>query len=469
MLPLYDPPTTQSQEDMLAKLPGQASTVLVQEWGRFLHKGPATPSEMITALANTGASIADWVEFLDLGEEILQKHVGPGEWDGKTKDLRDLKRVKTPDEIHADAALEALSTVAVDADQATEDQFPKPELLVEDLLYADSVVTFVGPSKAGKTYCMLDAVNSWRSGADWLGLQATRPLSVLYIDGEMPMWSLIRRMNWIRALRQSPPGAQGRMWFCPLAGTGLDGSQVAPAVRRGFIKRLCGNTKPDLIVVDNLSALAPVDAGWYVSEGDDRTMEHICRMWAEVQRLANCAMLLVHHTTKGSQEHKTVMDMGSGSGVLGRRSSGQMAIRQVTTADGEEWRLEIQPRHFAPKSITLDKRGALYHADTTLDRDIDNLANRQAADSPKVDRIYTVKDVRVAYAGESLASLNTLANRLHGTRKAAKLDFLAGLVHDGILVEDGQREHKGSVVKLYRLPPETQAEMDMGGAEGQAL
>lgn len=239
----------------------------------------------------------------------------------------------------------------------------KPELVVKGMLYKDSLVTFVGQAKVGKTWIMLDMALAFANGIPWMGFEPEKPMTIAYLDGEMPVWALLERSQVIAKARGvSVKGTdQGGVFFYPF-------HDHQPKVTLTDIKNAAYTIKeirPDLVIVDNLSAFHDSDAAWFTSESDDKSMDIIATTWKDIRREFGCPMILVHHATKGTQHEKGIMDMGSGSGALGRRTDGQMVIREMRDQDGESirtyWQFAVKLRHFYPdKEFEIWRNGSVF-------------------------------------------------------------------------------------------------------------
>jgi hypothetical protein len=438
--------------------------------------------QFIATLETWGLSLGQFLEFVDSGDEITRDHVEPGTWDGITRDLKLLKRGKPVE--YDDVARVALSIQQglIPVGDLTAENIPPPDCLVESMLYADSLVAFVAGSKMGKTFTLLDMACLWSAGLPWLNFEPLRPLSILYIDGEMPAWSLAHRMKLVMNGRGFAPGTACNIVFSPLCGKKVTLSTMLEVVKRYGPGVMCQGTKPDIVILDNLSAFAPKEKDWYSSESDDRTMAIMCDICAEIRQAFGCAMILTHHATKGRQDTKEIIDMGGGSGVLARRVDGVLAIRDHISGkdeDGTDHRqrkVETTMRHFKGVSIPVVREHALYDIDSLAGIDISGFVDRHRAKngSPAkaadLDKINTLDEVRAAFMGRSAASISSLADGIRG-RREMRLQWLYRLVQDGVLQEAGEAKSvSGSTYKLYTMPPSQRKELDLGvGRDAQSL
>ena len=149
----------------------------------------------------------------------------------------------------------------------------------------------------GKTHVALGIAFAVASGGSFLGWQATKPRSVIYLDGEMPGASLQARLAALIANSEAdfdpdnfrimtPDLQEGAM---PDISTIQGQEEIYPHVKDA-----------DLIIVDNLSTLARSGG----RENDAESWQMIAE-WALSMRQEGRSVLFVHHSGKGGSQRGT--------------------------------------------------------------------------------------------------------------------------------------------------------------------
>jgi len=80
-----------------------------------------------------------------------------------------------------------------------------PPQVIEGLLHQGCKMILGGTSKSNKSWCLLDLAMSVASGEKWWGHRCAR-MPVVYINFELPRWSIGQRIN---ALAGARPECQG--------------------------------------------------------------------------------------------------------------------------------------------------------------------------------------------------------------------------------------------------------------------
>ena len=184
-----------------------------------------------------------------------------------------------------------------------------PELsppLIEGVLRQGHKMLVAGPSKAGKSYALIELCCAIAEGMRWLGFRCAQG-KVLYVNLELDRASCLHRFRDVyEAL-----GWQSRnlrnidVWN--LRGRSIPMDKLAPKLIRRAMKR-------DYIAV-------VIDPIYKVITGDENSadqMANFCNQFDKVCTELGCAVIYCHHHSKGSQGGKRSMDRASGSGVFAR-------------------------------------------------------------------------------------------------------------------------------------------------------
>lgn len=219
---------------------------------------------------------------------------------------------------YAPEQLERLRSIGIVTLGELEAKNPEPlPLVVEGLLEAGQIASFVGATKSGKTMALLDLATVMHNGGGlWLGRQVVGG-RVLYIDNELQERKIVERLGAVNKARGSRSGsASFQVWT--LRGKYLTIEEIADLV----VKKI----EPgdfQLIILDSLYVAMPDG-----SESDDGVMKRVAKAAGRITTATGAAMILSHHSTKGNQATRSVADVGSGSGVLQRYINAHCVLRE---------------------------------------------------------------------------------------------------------------------------------------------
>ena len=202
-------------------------------------------------------------------------------------------------------------------------KFPKPRgIVVEGLIRRGDVVNLVGGPKARKSFLVMQLALCVASGIPFLG-RATTQGRVLLIDNELRGDDLARRA-------QAMASAMGLDWHTTAnIETMLLRGQLADlnTIKAAVAKVPAGTFS--LIVVDALYKTLPKGT-------DENSNSDITAAYITLDGIAegqDCASVVVHHTSKGTQHAKAVSDMGAGAGAQSRSADVHLVLRDHEDAD----------------------------------------------------------------------------------------------------------------------------------------
>lgn len=184
-----------------------------------------------------------------------------------------------------------------------------PELsppLINGVLRQGHKMLIAGPSKAGKSYALIELCAAIAEGREWLGWQVAQG-RVLYVNLELDKASCEHRfVDIYKALGWKPDNLRNiDIWN--LRGKSVPMDKLAPKLIRRAAKR-----KYIAIIIDPI---------YKVITGDENSadqMAHFCNQFDKVCTELGCAVIYCHHHSKGAQGSKRSMDRASGSGVFAR-------------------------------------------------------------------------------------------------------------------------------------------------------
>lgn len=184
-----------------------------------------------------------------------------------------------------------------------------PELappLIDGVLRQGHKMLIAGPSKAGKSFALIEMCIAIAEGERWFNWPCTKG-KVMYVNLELDRASCLHRFKDVyRELGIIPKGLKNiDIWN--LRGNSIPMDKLAPKLIRRAAKK-------------NYIAIV-IDPIYKVITGDENSadqMANFCNQFDKVCTELNCAVIYCHHHSKGSQGGKRSMDRASGSGVFAR-------------------------------------------------------------------------------------------------------------------------------------------------------
>jgi RecA-family ATPase len=182
---------------------------------------------------------------------------------------------------------------------------PEPPQLVEGVLHQGAKMVLGGPSKARKSWSLIDLLLSVATGTPWWGFP-TRRGRALYLNFELPAFALQYRIHRIAAAKQISDFSNFDIWN--LRGHATDFSALIPKIL-GRIR----DTGYSLILID------PIYKG--LGARNENDAGDIASLLNEVEQLVSksgAAAVFGAHFSKGNQAGKESIDRIGGSGVFAR-------------------------------------------------------------------------------------------------------------------------------------------------------
>lgn len=193
--------------------------------------------------------------------------------------------------------------------------------LIHSILRQGHKMLVAGPSKAGKSYALIELCIAIAEGTSWFGFRCTQG-KVLYVNLELDRASCLHRFKDVyNALSITPHGLKNiDIWN--LRGKSVPMDKLAPKL----IRR--ANKKNYLAII--------IDPIYKVITGDENSadqMAHFCNQFDKVCTELGCAVIYCHHHSKGSQGGKRSMDRVSGSGVFARDPDALLDLTELEVTD----------------------------------------------------------------------------------------------------------------------------------------
>ena len=178
-----------------------------------------------------------------------------------------------------------------------------------------------GPSKAGKSFGLIELCVAIAEGTKWFGFQCTQG-NILYVNLELDRASCFHRFKDVYEALGLEPKNLNRIDIWNLRGKSVPMDKLAPMLIRRALK-------------GNFIAVV-IDPIYKVITGDENSadqMAHFCNQFDKVCTEIGCAVIYCHHHSKGSQGGKKSMDRVSGSGVFARDPDALLDLTQLEIGD----------------------------------------------------------------------------------------------------------------------------------------
>ena len=237
--------------------------------------------------------------------------------------------------------------------EALIDPPPLADVLIDGILRKGHKMLISGPSKAGKSFFLMELAIALANGDTWIGFQC-RKSRVLYVNFEIDEASCINRFIEIRKAiferRNIRCDHMDDLLVWNLRGYAMKLDDLVP--------KLVARAKDlnlDVILVDPIYKVITGD------ENSASDMAAFCNEFDRIATLLKCSVIYCHHHSKGSQGFKKAMDRASGSGVFARDPDAQLDMLEIEPPDDcmdkttdTAWQIESSLREFPniiPKRI----------------------------------------------------------------------------------------------------------------------
>lgn len=200
-----------------------------------------------------------------------------------------------------------------------------PELsppLIDGVLRQGHKMLLAGPSKAGKSYALIELCAAIAEGKNWLGFDCAQG-KVMYVNLELDRASCLHRFKDVYTALGYAPDHISNIDIWNLRGKSVPMDKLAPKLIRRAQKK-------DYIAVI-------IDPIYKIITGDENSadqMAHFCNQFDKVCSEVGCAVIYCHHHSKGSQGGKKSMDRASGSGVFARDPDALLDLTELEITDG---------------------------------------------------------------------------------------------------------------------------------------
>lgn len=189
--------------------------------------------------------------------------------------------------------------VALDFDEFLRMPVLPRETILSPWLFTQSINMVHAIRGVGKTHFALGIAYAASTGGDFLRWKAPKPVSVVYIDGEMPASSVQERLRAIQSAGGLTPDV-GK--FTIITPDLQDKAMPDLATEEGQeeINAVIESVKAELIIVDNISCLVRGQG----KENDAESWLPV-QQWSLRMRTEGRSILFIHHSGKGSTQRGT--------------------------------------------------------------------------------------------------------------------------------------------------------------------
>ena len=195
----------------------------------------------------------------------------------------------------------------------------KPEL-IPGILREGHKLLLAGPSKAGKSFMLINLAISIAEGLDWLGMPCKQG-KIVYVNLELDSASCFQRIKEIYEKRGIVPRYRKNITVLNLRGKAVPMNKLTPiAVHRYKNKGYAA------IIIDPIYKVITGD------ENNATEMSKFCSYFDKLSTELGCAVIYCHHHSKGaSGKYANAADRSSGSGVFARDPDAIIDLREVKT------------------------------------------------------------------------------------------------------------------------------------------
>lgn len=282
-----------------------------------------------------------------------------------------------------------------------------PEL-IKGVLRQGHKLLIAGPSKAGKSFALIELSIAIAEGRDWLGWQCEQG-RVLYVNLELDRPSALHRFKDVYQAMQLKPANLKNIDIWNLRGKTVPMDKLAPKLIRRSLKK-------------NYQAVI-IDPIYKVLTGDENSadqMAHFTNQFDKVATELGCSVIYCHHHSKGAQGGKKSMDRASGSGVFARDPDALIDLVELELSDDIiKTRIDkVKCEHY--KKALQEQNLAYYQQHVSLD-DLQSRAQMQKHFEQAIDDVL----VRAPYVDAMKEAVHAIeistAWRVEGTlREFAK-------------------------------------------------
>jgi regulatory protein RepA len=247
--------------------------------------------------------------------------------------------------------IDALNDELPDAENLAtrwDNQPPLAGTVIDGLLRHGHKMLIAGPSKAGKSFALIELAIAIAEGSKWLGWQCSQG-RVLYVNLELDGISCLHRFKDVYSALNLRPDNISNIDIWNLRGKSMPMDKLAPRLIRRAAKK-----KYIAVIIDPIYKVITGD------ENSAHEMSNFCNQFDRICSELGTATIYCHHHSKGAQGNKKSNDRASGSGVFARDPDATLDIIELML--DEPRRTVITDRHACDKiAEMLNKELPTWH------------------------------------------------------------------------------------------------------------
>lgn len=265
-----------------------------------------------------------------------------------------------------------------------------PEL-IQGVLRQGHKMIISAPSKAGKSFALMELAFAIAEGFNWFGSRCMQG-KVLYINMEIDDPSCYQRFRSIYdALGMDIGNHVGNIEVWGLRGWSMPITKLAP-----MIIEKAGHDYMAIII----------DPLYKVMDGDENSNSDVGQMVGQFDKIARetgASIIYAHHFAKGTGGDRSAIDRAAGAGAFARDPDAiltmtELAVQSDPGSDRTAWRMEYILREFPRKKpVSFWWEYPLHKIDPDLDEEVVETSATRAEKAKKMvrDKELKVKNDRV--------------------------------------------------------------------------
>lgn len=195
---------------------------------------------------------------------------------------------------------------------------PLKEELIPGILRVGHKLLLAGPSKAGKSFLLINLAISMAEGTDWLGMTCKQG-RVCYINLELDEASCLHRIREVYDKLGIEPNNIGNIDIWNLRGHAVPMNKLAQVMIHRFKER-----QYVAVIIDPIYKVITGD------ENNATEMSEFCSYFDKVATALKVSVIYCHHHSKGAAgKYANAADRSSGSGVFARDPDAIIDLREV--------------------------------------------------------------------------------------------------------------------------------------------
>lgn len=292
----------------------------------------------------------------------------------------------------------------VQLDSVWKDPPPVAPELIEGVLRQGHKMIISAPSKAGKSFALMELAFAIAEGFKWFGSKCMQG-KVLYINMEIDDPSCYQRFRSIyQALGMNIDNHVGNITVWGLRGFSMPITRLTPLIIE--------EAKHDYaaIIIDPL---------YKVMDGDENSNSDVGQMVGQFDRIARetgASVIYAHHFAKGTGGDRSAIDRAAGAGAFARDPDAILTMTELSIPTDEEtersaWRMEYILREFPRhKPVSFWWEYPLHRIDRDLDEEVVETSATRAEKAKKL-----VKDKALKERNERVRSVVERIQKEDGT------------------------------------------------------